>query len=902
MQEASLEVDNATGSKSFPRHFLDAGKQRLTGTLTVSASGGAVKCFVFQDGMVTDVDGGREQTFLAAALIGTGQVPPRLLRRAEKSAARDGALLGAVLMESNALPDDVVLEGIQAQVIEEVGEVFGWEEVEVAFTRHEPDERLEGFASELADYFELLADPEELFIEAALRLQRWDLVQASIDLLREVLYATPETIRYFREPETYPAEIRVLGAIDGTNDVEGVIRSSRLDPREAIRVVRQLMSRREVEPINPVQLYQLGVKDAASGDLEKAARRFLRARERGLNDFDIELRLAQSLEGLGRQEEAAAWYLTFADKCIAQLRHDEAVEALRGAVRMLPEDPQASNRLLQLLLELDRGDEAAAVALPVAERQAAGGDPRGALDLLLRVGEKSQEVKLKKKIVELAEAVKDHRLVQRQRAALAEALHSHRDVAKALEAYQAMFCEGDDSFEVRWKLVELHREQGNRQKAIDHLNGILALSGQARVRDKETLFAVHSAMVALRPGDLRSNRWLVAHHLEAGDAAGAAAVLRAWAGELEKEGQLEEEMRVLEQLIELEGSFEQRWALASALERIGREKESRRELLSLANLALGRKELDPAARALEHILRRAPLDLKARRLEVDLLEARGDRERAAAKLGELAQLEIIAGRLDEAEECWRRLRDWKPENAEAAAALGRRALERGERERGAEHLLGAARIHAAGRNLGLALQALACLLEVEPEHAAALALRQECTEAPRQAPVAVAAPQAPAPAEAPRPAEPAPFLPGPEPPKRTTVSGITARLKSLKGGKAVKPPVVEPPEPSEPPRSAPAAPDGAPAAPAGDSPVVATALKSAAARLKALAQAKPAAGGEKPLAVEPPAPPPEEPRGEPPQPVEVESDAPGTAPASARLKQPLGGPASRLAALRRGGK
>ncbi|HLU48478.1 MAG TPA: tetratricopeptide repeat protein, partial [Planctomycetota bacterium] len=400
------------------------------------------------------------------------------------------------------------------------------------FHPHRADERIEGFVSDLSDLFDLLADPETLFLEAAQRLGRWDLVRACYDLLRDVFYATPGTFGYFREPETYPAEIRILASIDGVKDVEEVIAESGLEPFTAIDVVRQLIRDNAIELINPVQLFQLGTQSDADGSLDKACRLFRRAMERGLDDFDVELRLAQCLERLGRRSEAAECFLSFSRRCLGQLRVDDAIRSLERVAKLDPANAGAVEQLVDLFLQHNRFDQALEAAMAYAHR--IGTETQKALQILLKLRSANlRDVRVHEKIIELATELGDQELVREERELIAQAFYDRRDAADALEAYQRMFCEGQDTLEIRLKLIQLHKENGNRQKAIEHINYLLNLGGRRRVSDVEQLLFLHNTMRELQPADTRSNRFLADYYLSQGQKEQALEIVRAWIPELE---------------------------------------------------------------------------------------------------------------------------------------------------------------------------------------------------------------------------------------------------------------------------------------------------------------------------------------------------------------------------------
>lgn len=746
------------------------GRQKATGTLRVTASGGLAKLFLFRQGCLADLHTGREDMVLEAAILSTGALQEKDLRRATKNASKSGQSVGSAILDLGVVDEGLIASSIRSQLVNEICEVLQWDLEAIELFEHGADERLEGFQSDLLDYYEVCVESEELVLEAANRIGRWDLVIEHCSMLSDVMYATPSSFRYFREQDVYPNEHAILSRVDGTKDVSEVVSESGLDPFEAILLVRTLQSQGDLELINPVQMYQLGVECLGSGKTEKAAKLFKRARERGLDDFDIVLKLAQSLDSLDRHQEAIQRYIEFADKCSAQ----EAVEH----------------------------------ALPYATRRAELGDARAGLEMLLRVRELApRDSKVQQKIIELSEACGDHQMARAEREALARTLDERKDVELALETYQKMFCDGNDTLDVRLKLVQLHRQRGNRQKALDHLNAILGLPEKRRVKDEETLVILHETVRDLKPSDIRSNRWLADYYVRHGEKPKALVVLKAWISSLEADGDLAEMVHAYELLIGVSDEVELRWGLARTYEKLGRFPECRRELRNLANLAMQRKEYDQAGKALEHVLKNAPLDLETRKMHADLLEARDEHDLASRRNEEIAILSILSGNIQESEQYCRRLGDKSSELAEAVRRLGRLCLDMGDRQKATEQLIKAAKLHLQTRNFGLCEKSIEQLFQIEPGHPEGKSLLAELKtrEAPPPAPpapepqaaVAAPAPQAapPPPAAAPIPQTPQaptspalewpverePFQP-PKPVVRSNVAGIMARLKKLKTG------------------------------------------------------------------------------------------------------------------------
>lgn len=919
---------------------LAIAQAKLTGTLQITAGEDRVKLAFFQQGCLADMDTGREDTLLEAALHDTRLFSERDLKHARKKAARADLPLGSAMLELGVAPDDVVCDAIRHRLTEELFEAFTWTTEDVQFLEHGQEERLEGFYSELADYYEVLVDAEDVIIEVTRRLERWDIVQESFPMLRDVFYATPASFHYFREQAQYPSEYAILTKVDGTKDVEEIIAESGVDPFVAVSLFRHLKAEGELELINPVQMFQLGVDCSSSGKHEKAYKLFHRAHERGLDDFDLQLKLAQSLDALGDRARAIAKYMDFAEKCFEQHRLDDALRSLRRVTQIDRGNLAAHEKCLEILEEQGRPGEVVDQALCVADLFRSRGETRAGLDTLTRVRAiHPKEIRLQQKIIELAEECGDQDAARTERELLARNCDEQKDVEVALDAYQKMFCGGNDSIEVRLKLVELHQAKGNRTKALEHINSLLNLPEKRRPRDETTLLKLHESVRDLSPGDLRSNRWLADYYTRQQEKEKAIEVLTSWISHLERENDTYEMVHAYEQLILLEDRYEYRWGLARVLEKMGRTEECREELLKVANLAIRQKKFTQAAKVVDHILKTSPLDLGSRKLQAELFEARNDRELAERRYEEVAILAIISGNVQEAELHCRRLDTNRPAVPEIIHRLGLLCRDQGDQQKAVEQLVKAARLHLQHHNHGLCRSTVNEVLALQPGHAEAKSLLGELTAADQQSAGQQAA-AAPPPAASPAPqvvASPTPVAPAapahhqetapsgsvtggifePSPTIKTTVSSITARLRQLKGGggngasRPAAPPAAQEPAP---------APAAQPVKKAGSGGTVvksSNALKSAADRLKALAGKKaqqtegsgsaarassstPSGDGS----TSPPqasggqgAPGPAAPAGAP-SASAAGSGEPGNAPPTATRKMKLSGPAARLAALR----
>ena len=113
--------------EALAQQILSISREKRTGTLRVGSTESQTKQVVFIQGYVADVDTGREDTALEAALLNTGEYSEKDLKRARKACAKKEVSLGAALLELDLVTEEVIVECVQQQVLEEVCMVFDWE-------------------------------------------------------------------------------------------------------------------------------------------------------------------------------------------------------------------------------------------------------------------------------------------------------------------------------------------------------------------------------------------------------------------------------------------------------------------------------------------------------------------------------------------------------------------------------------------------------------------------------------------------------------------------------------------------------------------------------------------------------------------------------------------------------
>ena len=198
--------------------------------------------------------------------------------------------------------------------------------------------------------------------------------------------------------------------------------------------------------------------------------------------------------------------------------------------------------------------------------------------------------------------------------------HQREDAEKALELYQGLFVGGDESAEVRSKLVELHYQGGNREKAREHL---LALKGRKGWKPKDACpeaVELYRKLLDMGTAELWVTKWLIDEARQRQDRGEMARLWRIHRNHLETAGELEQARNAAEHVTHLDPeSIADARGLAGLERRCGNLPRAGFVLENLLRDAIAREE-QPAEtpEIVDELIEVAPHSLLARHLKWEL--------------------------------------------------------------------------------------------------------------------------------------------------------------------------------------------------------------------------------------------------------------------------------------------
>ncbi len=185
-----------------------------------------------------------------------------------------------------------------------------------------------------------------LLLEAARRADEWERIRRNIGSETEVFFALDGD-----EPDVEDAvQAEVLDTLAGGMDLRTLLDELPYPRFEILKALSDLLEAGLVRAATPEELVDMAEEDLAAGAEERAVRRLRGALEVHRHDASLRIQLAEILEGLGREKEAARELALAAGDLEERGDGERAWSLLGRAVDLCPADPALRGRYLQACL------------------------------------------------------------------------------------------------------------------------------------------------------------------------------------------------------------------------------------------------------------------------------------------------------------------------------------------------------------------------------------------------------------------------------------------------------------------------------------------------------------------------------------------------------------------------
>ncbi len=324
----------------------DIASNELSGTLTLTA-GDNRRLFWFEKGRLRLVGlGAGKGPAPLNGLLALGKV-----RAADINPKGGNLTLVRGMVKRGSIGKDDVRAALEQQMTEFVCDVFVWSEATFEFAEGEPDE--DDFETSQLDHeIRMAADP--IIIEALRRVDEWSEIRKSVVSAEQILIA----LRDRPVPDGDATVERVAAFFDGERRLRDIIDQTHLGTFVVLKAAAALLRAGAVRALTVKEALDRGRAAAQKKQHAQALRMARFALEREPANPDPRALAAESLEALGRADEAASEYRQLAAVQIEHGQRQEAVTTYRKIVALAPRDTFAQERLFALFVELARKAEA----------------------------------------------------------------------------------------------------------------------------------------------------------------------------------------------------------------------------------------------------------------------------------------------------------------------------------------------------------------------------------------------------------------------------------------------------------------------------------------------------------------------------------------------------------------
>ncbi|GEM_PF-3206389 len=319
------------------------------GTLFVQDRESRKAIYFSKDGVRLVTTGEKKGGKLGDMLVGMGKITQDQLDEALGIHKEDGIRLGEVLIRLGFVTEKDIEAAVRVQIEEEIYDLFSWEGGSFEFAEGPPPDGT--FEADDLPVTQLTFNVNSLIMEAARRIDEWDLIEKVIPSTREIFIVDPRV----NELEYTDRERRILRYLDGQHDVREIVDHSHVPKFDVCKFIYRLVEEEKVHHAPFETLLEFGDQAVSEEDLPRAVKFYEQALQGKIkkksDQIKARLRLAQALEYLDRKKEAADQYKVLADAKIEEKDVEGAINIWQKVIDLNPLDLENKERLINVYLE-----------------------------------------------------------------------------------------------------------------------------------------------------------------------------------------------------------------------------------------------------------------------------------------------------------------------------------------------------------------------------------------------------------------------------------------------------------------------------------------------------------------------------------------------------------------------
>ncbi len=634
-----------------PNIFQSLSDNRRTGTLKVK-SRNQEKSVYFKDGFIQMVHTPLKSTILGEALIKTKTISEETLLNAVGIQKKTGKRFGETLIGMGAITEAQLVAALTFQIAEEVCELFTWDDLHCEFAPGPPPTgllSLDSYTSQIA------LNPGALMMEAARRIDEWELIKRTLPSMKDVLVLSNKLPGKYKGTLKHEL-VKWIDGLRDVEETTDRARMSKFNALKTIRDLIEekfLRPKTAEELVDTARLVQRrgGPKEE---NLQKIINLYERAEELGMKNAKLSLWLAKAYERLNQNKESATRYKTLGEVSLEKGDLEEASGHYYKIIEMNRDDLDSHEKLVETCLKLKRFDEAVDQTMALIEKYAAAGKPESALALarLVRSLVNDNPVLLQA-IAKLHLDAGDNIQALIEYESAGEILMDKEEYNGAIVIYERMLDIDDENIDAHFKLATAYTKIGETDKAVacyKTLADTLTTSGVLQDSiNWQFLINIYENIVAIEPGNVTAREWLSDAYESKEEHEKAVSHLEGLLAALGESGAADKKSQALRKILALRpDDYPSRRRLAQVCKDAGRIEEAVNELGDLASIAMEKGDFDVGLEAFRGILAINPLDIETVAGVGKIFEIAGRYPEAAQQYRKAANLYYASAKLDKA--------------------------------------------------------------------------------------------------------------------------------------------------------------------------------------------------------------------------------------------------------------
>ncbi len=319
------------------------------GTLVVQNPEQRKRIYFTQKGVSLVTTGEKKMGKLGDLLVGMGKITQPQLTEALDLHTQKNIRLGEALTELGYVTQQDIEHAVRQQIEEEIYDLFSWENASFEFLEGPPDDG--AFTDEGLPITKLTFNVNALIMEAARRIDEWDLIEKFIPTMKEI-FIPEDGLDVSQHPEQ---EQTVLGLLDGTRSVKEIVAESHIPKFEVCKFLYKLLEEGKARRVEFEVLLDLGDEAVKSENLDAAVKFYEQAVEvkvkKKSDQVKARMRLAQALEYANQKKEAARHYKILAEQKLEEGDLEAVISIWQKVIEFDPLDLENKERLINLYLE-----------------------------------------------------------------------------------------------------------------------------------------------------------------------------------------------------------------------------------------------------------------------------------------------------------------------------------------------------------------------------------------------------------------------------------------------------------------------------------------------------------------------------------------------------------------------